>query len=153
MRVLIQDTNMLTLSNLFPNVTMLKQLAIGGLVVLSLTGVAQAEKTKPDSKVEFKDSLPVTMEEVAAVDVLGQICPPLLGRNNNFDRGFKVVLGELLPKVPDPLVALKALQDDPEYQEKLKEARQDAGKVSVDENREVCLEVAQYQPEPEKNKK
>jgi hypothetical protein len=142
-----------SLSHILLSSKPLKQLGLGCLMTLSILGVAHAEKAVPDSKVEFKNSLPVTLEEIAVVDVLGQICPPLLGKNNNFDRGYLQVLTELLPNFPDPILALKALQDDPEYQEKLKEARGDAGKVSVDENREVCLDVAQYQAEPQKNKK
>lgn len=144
---------MLQLSKFFPNLNTAKQLGMGSLIALSTMGLAHAEKDTPDSKVEFKNSLPVTLEEVAAVDVLGQICPPLLGRSKNFDKGFRTLLNELLPKVPDPVMALQALQDDPEYKKKLVEARGDAGKVSVDENRQVCLDVAQYQAEPEKNEK
>lgn len=109
-------------------------------------GVAQAAKNSADSKVEFKNNLPVTQEEIAAVNVLSEICPKILGKNPNFDAGYRRLLADLLPDFQDPVTALKALQDDQEYQQKLVDARNDAKKASVEDNREICLDVVQYKP-------
>lgn len=109
-----------------------------------------ADKSNADSKVEFKNNLPVTQEEIAAVNVLNEICPKILGKNQNFDAGYRRLLGDLLPDFQDPVTALKALQDDQDYQQKLAEARQDAKKASVEDNREVCLDVVQYQSTSDK---
>ncbi len=110
------------------------------------TGVAQAAKNSADSKVEFQNNLPVTQEEIAAVNVLSEICPKILGKNPNFDAGYRRLLADLLPDFQDPVTALRALQDDQEYQQKLVDARNDAKKASVEDNREICLDVVQYQP-------
>lgn len=99
-----------------------------------------------DSKVELKDNLPVTEEEVATVNVLGEICPKILGKNPNFDKGYRLALADMLPGVTDPVLAIRALQDDPNYQKVLKDARNEAAKATVEDNREVCLELTQYKP-------
>lgn len=108
-------------------------------------GVAQAAKDAADSKVEFQNNLPITQEEIAAVNVLSEICPKILGKNPNFDAGYRRLLTDLLPDLQDPVTAIRALQDDQEYQQKMAQAREDAKKASVEDNREICLDVVQYQ--------
>ena len=112
----------------------------------SLTSIAYAApaKTDADSRVEFKSSLPVTQEEVAAVDVLGEICPKIIGKNSNFNAGYKRLLSDLLPNVENPTLAIASLKDDSEYESKLTEARADANRATVKENREVCLDIVNY---------
>lgn len=119
----------------------------------SLATTAYAAPASKDDKVEFKGSLPVTQEEIAAVDVLGEICPKILGNNRNFAAGYERLLKELLPNVQQPVLALKALADDPEYQSKLKQAREDANRASVQDNREICQDIVQYQTGTKKTKK
>lgn len=111
----------------------------------SLTSIAYAvPKADADNRVEFKSSLPVTQEEVAAVDVLGEICPKIIGKNSNFNAGYKRLLSDLLPNVENPALAIASLKDDSEYQTKLTEARADANRATVKENREVCLDIVNY---------
>lgn len=134
--------------NLMLKVTNLKKfsLTVSLLCCASLTSIAYAApaKTDAESRVEFKSSLPVTQEEVAAVDVLGEICPKIIGKNSNFDAGYKRLLSDLLPKVDNPALAIASLKDDSEYQTKLTEARADANRATVKENREVCLDIINY---------
>ena len=131
----------------------LKSLGLSASIVCfgSMMTAANAAPTKTDadSKVEFKSSLPVTQQEIAAVEVLGEICPKIIGKNTNFDAGFKRLLTDLLPTIDQPVMALKALQDDTEYQKIVSEARIDANKATVQENRDVCLEIVNY-PQPGK---
>ncbi len=117
----------------------------------SITTMASAApvKANADNRVEFKSSLPITQEEIAAVDVLGEICPKIIGKNANFDKGFNRLLTDLLPNIDQPVLALKALKDDAEYQNILTEARSDANRATVQENRDVCLEIVNY-PAPNK---
>lgn len=111
---------------------------------------AASHTASKGDKVEFKSSLPVTQEEIAAVDVLGEICPKLIGNNKKFDAGYERLLKDLMPNIDQPVLALKALADDAEYQGKLKEAREDANRASVQDNREVCQDILNY---PENSKK
>ena len=105
---------------------------------------AAPAKTNADSRVEFKSSLPVTQEEVAAVEVLGEICPKIIGKNSNFNSGYSRLLKDLLPNIENPTLAVAILKDDAEYQTKLTEARVDANRATVKENREVCLDIVNY---------
>lgn len=115
-----------------------------GLVSSSVLAAPAKSSVKADDKVEFKSSLPVTQEEIAAVNVLGEICPKLLGNDPKFNAGYEHLLSELLPNIKQPVLSLKALQDDAEYQKILAQARADANKATVKDNREVCQEITQY---------
>lgn len=96
--------------------------------------------------VELKQSLPTTMEEVATVDILTEICPKLLdgAQVGAFNSGYQRLITELLPNIPTPATSIKVLHDDAEYKELLQTAREDAASVSVEENRQVCLDVVNY---------
>lgn len=131
------------------HVTSTKKLFALTLLTLSsfsMNTYAAKAAASANSKVELKSNLPVTQEEIATVNVLGEICPKILGKNPAFDRGYRYVLADLLPNFSDPVLAVRALQDDPDYQKVLKDARVEAGKATVQENRDVCLEVSQYKP-------
>ncbi|XID75946.1 MCR_0457 family protein [Alkanindiges sp. WGS2144] len=125
---------------------------IAGSGSLSLANAAAASKDT-DNRVEFKSSLPVTQEEIAVVDVLGEICPKILGKNTNFDAGYKKLLADLLPTIEQPVLALQALQEDAEYQKILQQAHDNANRATVQENREVCLDIVHYQANSKKSKK
>lgn len=96
--------------------------------------------------VEFKQSLPTTMEEIATVDVLGEICPKILGArmNRQFTTGYLHLVSSLLPNIPSPSIAIQSLHSDAEYSKLLETARADAAKYAVAENRAVCLDVLHY---------
>jgi hypothetical protein len=98
------------------------------------------------STVELKQALPTTMEEVATVDILTEICPKLLDSSqvSAFNAGYERLITELLPNIPTPVVGIKTLHDDAEYKAQLETAREDAASVSVEENRQVCLDVLNY---------
>lgn len=101
--------------------------------------------------VEFKQSLPTTMEELATVDVLGEICPKILGdrMNRQFNQGYQNLVTTLLPNVPSPQLAIQTLRQDTEYSKLLDTARADTARYAVAENRAVCLDVLHY-PAPSK---
>lgn len=119
-------------------------LRIVSAVVLSVcaVNVSAAQNT-----VELKQSLPTTMEEVATVDILTEICPKVLdsAQVGAFNTGYQRLLTEMLPNIPSPASSIKTLHDDAEYKALLDTAREDAASVSVEENRQVCLDVVSYQ--------
>ena len=96
--------------------------------------------------VEFKQSLPTTMEEIATVDVLGEICPKILGdrMNRQFSRGYQNLISTLLPNIPSPSVAIQSLRSDAEYSKLLETSRAETARYAVAENRAVCLDVLHY---------
>jgi hypothetical protein len=126
------------------NVIMRLIALLAGLALPLLLNTALA--AAPANAVEFKNALPTTMEELATVDILNEICPKILeaGMLNDFQSGYVRLLNELLPSIDTPVLAVRLLQDDPEYKPLMEQARTDAASVSVEENRQVCLDVVHY---------
>lgn len=110
------------------------------------TDSATIDSSAANAAVEFKQSLPTTMEEIATVDVLGEICPKILGErmNRQFNQGYQHLVSGLLPNIPSPSIAIQSLHSDAEYSALLNTARADAAKYAVAENRAVCLDVLHY---------
>ncbi len=105
-----------------------------------------ATNAQTQNAVEFKQSLPTTMEEIATVDVLGEICPKILGErmNQQFNQGYQHLVSGLLPNIPSPSIAIQSLHSDAEYSKLLETARTEAAQYAVAENRAVCLDVLHY---------
>lgn len=116
-----------------------------------IAGAAHA--AAPSNAVEFKNALPTTMEELATVDILNDICPKILDNSmhKEFDAGYVRLLNELMPSIDTPVMAMRMLKDDAEYKPLIEQARADAAAVSVEENRQVCLDVVHY-PAPNTKK-
>ena len=92
-----------------------------------------------------------SQEEIASVDILNEICPEILGKNNNknFRKGYSNLLRELLPSINNPVLSVQSMHTDPDYLKILDHARTTTLAEKVDDNREVCLEVLHY-PAPKK---
>lgn len=84
-----------------------------------------------------------SLQEIAAIQVIGETCPNLIGKNPNFNQGYDLLLAEFLP-VSDPKQALRLLGQEKAYQTALKEARSDMTKATREYNREVCLGVIEW---------
>ena len=117
------------------------------LTFSSFSAFAEPDKKsadKAENNIEITPAIQTTKEEVAVVHVLSEICPEIIGKNQNFDKGYERMLTELLPGISDPVLAVEALSEEGDYQEVLAEARQNASKHSREDNREVCLEMVQW---------
>lgn len=125
-------------------------LSVTLLTTISLSTYADDSATKTpaqaksENNIEITPAIQTTKEEVAVVHVLSEICPEIIGKNQNFDKGYERMLTELLPGISDPVLAVEALSEEGDYQEVLAEARQNASKHSREDNREVCLEMVQW---------
>ena len=99
---------------------------------------AKTSKTaaKPDG-IEVSPTQQSSMQEVAAIQVLSEICPQIIGKNKNFDTGYHLLLSDFLPGFKDPELALQALNENDDYQTALKQARDDAAHATRENNREV----------------
>lgn len=123
------------------------------LLTLSLCSTSHAVASKKQTL--SMDSTTTSMEEVAAVDVLSEICPKILGEQMNrpFSAGYRKLLADMLPSISDPALGVQTLHDNPEYMQLLQGARDDAANVTIDENRQVCLDVVHYGDKPSKSAK
>ncbi len=117
------------------------------LTFSSFSAFAEADKKfadKTENNIEITPQIQTTKEEVAVVHVLSEICPDIIGKNENFNKGYERMLTDLLPGISDPVLAVEALSEEGDYQEVLSQARQNASKHSREDNREVCLEMVQW---------
>lgn len=97
-----------------------------------------------NENVDLTSDTATTLEEIAAIQVLAEICPKIIGDNKNFDAGYQRILTDLLPGVSDPVNAVKAYASEPEFQTLMQQAREDAGRATAENNREVCLDVIDW---------
>lgn len=109
-----------------------------------------ATSKTPDSKaqveVESDQGQGTSQEEIATIDVLNEICPKILGTNNNknFNKGYNNLITHMLPSIKNPVAAVQAMHTDADYMKIYDNARVNALKEKEDDNREVCLEVLHY---------
>lgn len=115
------------------------------LTTLSLiTAIALPAFANESENVEVSPDSGTTREEIAAIHVLGEICPQIIGQNKNFDAGYGRILNDLLPGISDPVAAVKAYSQEPEFEGLIKQAREDAARASAEDNRQICLEVIDW---------
>jgi hypothetical protein len=108
--------------------------------------VHTSSSNKTQVEVESDQGQGSSPEEIATVDVLKEICPEIIGTNNNknFSKGYNILIKHMLPSIKDPVAAVQAMHTDPDYMKIYDNARVSALKEKVEDNREVCLEVLHY---------
>ncbi len=117
------------------------------LTSISITGFAKTvaqDNVIDDEGIEVSSSMQSTREEIAAIQVLSEICPKIIGKNKNFDSGYQRLLKDFMPGFENPSLAVRALNEEDDYQTILKQAREDAAKASQEDNREICLGVIDW---------
>ena len=90
----------------------------------------------------------VSQEELAAIQVLHEICPALINKSEEdaFNQGFNRLITDYMPNEKQPVQALEQLSKSKDFQKFLSEARSDAEKAGDEQNRAVCADVKDYQP-------
>ena len=83
----------------------------------------------------------IIKEDVAAAQVMTEMCPALIGKNAKLDSNIQALIQTYLQDYSDSSMTLAKLQADTEYQSVLTEARQAAKDTSADEQKAVCLEA------------
>jgi len=110
--------------------------------------VKAAAPAAAKSQVTVEGTSSTSQEEIATVDVLNEICPNILGTNNNknFAKGYRSLITSLLPSIKFPVESVAAMHSDPEYMKIYSDARTQALAQKTEDNREVCLDVLNYTP-------
>lgn len=129
-----------------------QMLSAACLSILLITSSHAASKTdKGAGPIVVENNRGTSQEEIATIDALNDLCPNILGANNNknFRKGYRNLLRELLPTIKNPELSVKSMHTDPDYMKILDNARAKALTEKVEDNREVCLEVLHY-PAPKK---
>ncbi|HCT72585.1 MULTISPECIES: MCR_0457 family protein [Psychrobacter] len=86
----------------------------------------------------------VTKHEIAVMQVLSEICPPMLNgkQKQRFYKSYTVQLHELMPSLEDPKAAIQYLSTQQDYRQILQGIRSWTMGFSKQENKALCEDLA-----------
>ena len=123
------------------------QLSLSLLIMSSLatSPVFAADKKTVADKIEVTPiSEDVTKEELAAIYVLSEICPSLIGKDLKFNTAYENLAQAFLANEKYAVKMLNKRAKAKDFQVALTEARNDANAASEDDNRQICDDVRNY---------
>ena len=123
------------------------QLSLSLLIMSSFatSPVFAADKKSVAEKIEVTPiSEDVTKEELAAIYVLSEICPSLIGKDLKFNTAYENLAQAFLANEKDAVKMLNKRAKAKDFQVALTEARNDANAASEDDNRQICDDVRNY---------
>ena len=109
------------------------------LTSIILSTSSQISLANEDLSTAEKNS--IVKEDVAAMQVLKDYCPTVMGKNAKFDQNVQNLLAEYLNEYSDNSMTLQKLQQDAEYQKILKETQKSLNETSIDDNKFACEEI------------
>lgn len=133
-----------------------KTLASYGLVLMAIANfamptlaIATEIKSNPNKQEIMIDMSQVstTKNEIAVLQVLSEICPPMLNKNQQqgFASAYNVELQRLMPTISNPKQAIQYLSTQADYKQILAETRQWTLQYPTAENKEICIDLATNQ--------
>lgn len=128
---------------------LVQTLSLALLLGAGTTSFAATKKKaaeKPAENVVEVTPQQATPEELAAIQVLAEICPDLIGKKDaEFAQGYERLAKDFLPNETDAVEALKDRSKDRDFKKYMKEARKDAKAAGDEQNTLVCQDVKAYQ--------
>lgn len=121
-------------------------LLVVSVVLTGMGSYAQAA-TPDDNKIAIDMSdLSATKNEIAVLQVLSEICPTMLGKNQQqgFANAYNVELKKLMPSLSDPKQAIQYLSTQQDYKQILADTRQWTLSYPKSENKAICTDLATY---------
>ncbi|MBP6191553.1 MAG: hypothetical protein KA406_07050 [Acinetobacter sp.] len=104
-----------------------------------------AEKKSNTEKIEVTPMADnVSDQELAAIYVLSEICPSLIGKDLKFNTAYENLAQAFLANEKDAVKMLNKRAKAKDFQVALTEARNDANAASEDDNRQICDGVRNY---------
>lgn len=86
----------------------------------------------------------VTKHEIAVMQVLSEICPPMLNKKQKqrFYKSYNTQLHELMPTLEDPKAAIQYLSTQQDYRQILQSIRSWTLGFSKQDNKALCEDLA-----------
>ncbi|WP_227514269.1 MCR_0457 family protein [Psychrobacter urativorans] len=86
----------------------------------------------------------ITKHEIAVMQVLSEICPPMLKGNQKqrFYKSYNMQLRELMPSLEDPKAAIQYLSTQQDYRQILQGMRSWTMSFAKQDNQELCEDMA-----------
>ncbi len=118
--------------------------AMIGMLLMGVTVSGIAEDKNGDTIAIDMSDLSTTKEEVAVLQVLSEICPPMLNKSQQtgFNTAYNVELKKLMPTISDPRLAVQYLSSQQDYKQILNETRHWTLSYPKAENLELCKDLA-----------
>lgn len=137
------------LSILFTTVSAVSKLApkVGAIALIASTAIL-AQTTQAADNVSTipldMSGMNITKHEIAVMQVLAEICPPMLNSNQKqrFYKSHNVKLHELMPTLDDPKAAIQYLSTQQDYRQILQSIRSWTMTFSAQDNKALCEDVA-----------
>lgn len=98
-----------------------------------------------DEAVSVKEADALIKDDIANAQVLIEMCPALIGKNEKFDQNIKQMVASYLSNYSDKSASIESLQKDGEFQSLLKDAREAAKEVEKSEQKSVCEDVLNFE--------
>lgn len=119
---------------------MMSNRSLNRLLCLSLFTLCTQTVIASDA-LTVAESDTLAKEDIAAAQVLVEVCPTLIGKNPAFDSKIQNHTQTLLKDLKGSAKNLEQLAQDAEYQTILKSAKLDAKEVEKEEQKSVCEDV------------
>lgn len=100
--------------------------------------------TTADEQILDFDTQQAMPAELAALAVLGNMCPTLIETDEAFTNGYHKVIKELLPNAKNPVAEFKLLTESSEYKDIMTTEYEFAMEAGDTENQEICLAIQEY---------
>lgn len=122
------------------------KVGLAGLIT-SVTMLSQASfaANNPATTIPLDMSgINITKHEIAVMQVLSEICPPMLRGNQKqrFYKSYNVQLHELMPSLEDPKAAIQYLSTQQDYRQILQGIRSWTMGFSKQDNKALCEDLA-----------
>ena len=122
------------------------KISLAGLVT-SVAMLSQASFAANNSATTIPldmSGINVTRHEIAVMQVLSEICPPMLTgkQKQRFYKSYNVQLHELMPSLEDPKVAIQYLSTQQDYRQILQGIRSWTMGFSRQDNKALCEDLA-----------
>lgn len=117
------------------------------LVLASISSFSHADNPDDNRIAIDMSELSATKNEIAVLQVLSEICPPMLAKNQQqgFANAYNVELKKLMPSLNNPKQAIQYLSTQQDYKKILADTRQWTLTYPKSENKEICTDLATYQ--------
>lgn len=125
---------------------MAAKIGVAALVMSAamLSQVSQAAENAATTIPLDMSGMNITKHEIAVMQVLSEICPPMLYGNQKqrFYKSYNMQLHELMPSLEDPKAAIQYLSTQQDYRQILQGIRSWTMKFSRSENKAICEDLA-----------
>ncbi|MDR7015017.1 hypothetical protein [Acinetobacter sp. 3657] len=104
-----------------------------------------AQAIYANEAVSVQEANALIKDDIANAQVLIEMCPKLIGKNAQFDQNIKTIIASYLSGYSDKSASLESLQQDAEFKDLLKDAREATKEVDRAEQKTVCQEVVDFE--------